>query len=141
MGQFASTWDRLSGLRKAKRGFAGSPQERDASLHLATRIGAFVLHRRLSRQEREAGAAIVHYGNAAVLGAIYAVAAEFAPAVTWGRGIGFGSFFWYFGLNLAVPALGLGGDYPLGARLESLGEHIVYGVVTDAVRGAVRDKT
>ncbi len=140
MAQFARIWNSASG--KSPRGsFCGSPQEREATLNLAARAGKKILGRHLSRRERELGAAIVHYANGAALGAIYAAAVELAPAVAWGRGAAFGAFFWYFGDELGLPALGLlrpARDYRASARLNALGEHVVYGLTTDLVRRTLR---
>lgn len=104
---------------------------------LARRIGSRVVKRRLTRRGAEIGAAVVHYANGAVLGAVYAVVAEFAPEVTLGMGAAAGAAFALLGDEVALPAIGLVRSprhYPLTAHADMLGEHLVYGITTDLGR-------
>lgn len=67
----------------------------------------------------------------AVSGAVYGIAAEFAPAVTGGAGVPFGTAVWLVADDLAVPALGLSDsppDYPASMHAYSLASH--FGVRT-----------
>ncbi len=140
MAQFAAIWN--SAAAKPQHGsFSGSPQEREATLNLSAQLTKKVLGRRLSRRDREIGAAALHYVNGAALGALYSVLTELVPAVTWGRGATFGAVFWYFGDEIGLPAFGLlrpPREYSRSARLNALGEHVVYGVTTDLVRRMLR---
>ncbi len=135
MSIFAGEWERRVQKRPCREQlFCGSPQEREATENIASRFGARFMRGALSRREQEIGAAVVHYATGAALGAAYALGAELAPAVTAGSGVAYGAAFWAFGDELLLPAAGLlrrPAAYAAAAHLAALGEHVVYGIVTD----------
>ncbi len=135
MSMFAGEWERRVQKRPCRdQLFCGSPQEREATENIASRFGARLMRRSLSRREREIGAAVVHYATGAALGAGYALSAGLAPAVTVGSGAAFGATFWAIGDGLLLPMAGWlrwPAAYDSTAQMAALGEHVVYGVITD----------
>ena len=83
----------------------------------------------------------VHYALGAGLGVVYAVAAEFRPAVTAGYGTAFALANTALLDEAAVPAVGLG-DAPWktapSTHLYSVASHMVFGTVTEGVRRLLR---
>ena len=83
----------------------------------------------------------VHYALGAGLGIVYAVAAEYRPAVTAGYGTAFAVANTALLDEAAVPAAGLG-DAPWktapSTHLYSVASHIVFGTVTEGVRRVLR---
>ncbi len=135
MNVFAGEWDRRVRHRPCRgRFFCGSRQEREATVEVASRVGRRVLRRNLSRTERELGAATVHYATGAALGAGYALATQLLPAMAAGRGAVFGAAFWAMGDEVLLPSLGIlrsPANYSRSTQLDSLGEHVAYGVTMD----------
>ena len=85
----------------------------------------------------------IHYVFGGSTGAIYGVAAEFAPIVTRGYGAAFGIVLQLFTHETLVPAAGLDVPAPKQPAREHLSElftHILYGVSTELVRRFVRRK-
>jgi uncharacterized membrane protein YagU involved in acid resistance len=83
----------------------------------------------------------VHYALGAGLGVVYAVAAEYRPAVTTGYGTAFALANTALLDEAAVPAVSLG-DAPWNAapstHLYSVASHLVFGTVTEGVRRLLR---
>ena len=83
----------------------------------------------------------MHYAFGTVVGGVYGVVAEFAPVVTTGAGVPFGTAVWLGADEIAVPALGLSKpptQYPLSKHLYAIASHFVYGLTTDVVRRSLR---
>ena len=96
---------------------------------------------RLAPAEREIAAESIHWGFGALTGAAYGAIAEFYPAVTSNDGVGFGMTLASLTHDKALPALGLGagpGEQTDRERSSEIASHIVYGMVTEAVRDFVR---
>ena len=84
----------------------------------------------------------VHYALGAGLGIVYAVAAEYRPAVTAGYGTAFAIANTALLDESAVPAAGLGDapwKTPPSTHLYSVASHIVFGTVTEGVRRVLRE--
>jgi len=83
----------------------------------------------------------VHYALGAGLGVVYAVAAEYRPAVTAGYGTAFALANTALLDEAAVPAVGLG-EAPWktapSTHLYSVASHMVFGTVTEGVRRLLR---
>jgi len=74
-------------------------------------------------------------------GAIYGMAAELTPIATAGEGLAFGTTVWIAADNAVVPLLGLAKppvQTPFSTHIYALSSHIIYGLVTETVRRAVR---
>ena len=83
----------------------------------------------------------IHWVFGVAAGAFYGVLAEVYPAVTAKSGATFGLTLMSLTHEGALPALGLGQaheDQSLRERTSEGATHILYGVVTEKVRGLVR---
>jgi putative membrane protein len=91
---------------------------------------------------REAIAAeSIHWAFGAIAGAAYGALAEFYPAATAKDGASFGLALGSLIQDGALPALGVaspGEDESLRERASEFSSHLVFGVVTENVRGFVR---
>ena len=140
MRRFSAAWRRLGGSSSAPDGLPYSSQEWDSAGGAAQGMTQFLLGRGLRGADKRRGAAAVHYGVGGLAGASYALASEAFPVLRAGSGAGFGAAFWLLGDELTMPRLGLcssPADYPLLAHLNSLGEHLVYGITAELVRRAL----
>ena len=84
----------------------------------------------------------IHWVFGAVAGAFYGVLAEIYPAVTAKSGATFGLTLMSLTHEGALPALGLSEpveEQSLRERTSEGATHILYGVVTEKVRGLVRN--
>lgn len=160
MNQFQSTWAKLmEGKEKPhgaqslqegspKRGVArelaerGSDSEEDnAAVRAGTAMAEFVFDTKLTRDEKQIAGAVAHYAMGATSGAIYGVAAEFAPATTNGFGLPFGAAVWLVADEGIVPAVGLSkgpSGYPMSVHAYAFASHLVFGASTELVRLAIR---
>lgn len=95
----------------------------------------------LSLEGRQKGGPIVHYTFGALMGGLYGGLAEYADAATTGYGSVFGTALFAGADMVLVPAAGLSGS-PAGQPMKFLAApwsaHVVYGMVTEAVRRLVR---
>ena len=102
-----------------------------------------VLGRPLDKHQQKLAEQSIHYVFGGATGAIYGVAAEFAPIVTFGYGAAFGVVLQLFTHETLVPAAGLDVPAPQQPAREHLSEfftHILYGVATEVTRRVVRKK-
>ena len=113
------------------------PKGEDATVKVANAVATKLAHRKLRRSEKPIGGQVVHFAFGASMGALYGLLAESFPPLTLGGGALFGTAVYAGAHALAVPALDLAPS-PLenDPALESteLASHVVYGLVTDAVR-------
>lgn len=133
--------------RSKRRAFQSSAPERlpkeeePATEQAASAIAQGTFGRELSASEKKTGGSIVHYAMGAGSGAIYGAFAEISPKVTEGDGMGFGSAVWLVADEIAVPGFGLSKmpmEYPASVHAKGLAVHLVYGLITESVRRAVR---
>ena len=98
--------------------------------------------RPLAGPERFVAGEIVHYAFGAVTGAIYGGLAEYQPWTTAGHGLLFGTGVFLAADETSMPALGLipppWTETP-AAQVEHWAAHLVFGVVSEAVRKALRE--
>lgn len=116
-------------------------EDDDAAMRLANAISDEVLDHRLTKEEKHAAGAAVHYAFGVTTGAWYGAAAELIPEVATGVGLPFGAFVWLTADEGVVPALGLSrgpSEYPLSIHACAVGSHFVYGLTTEIVRRGVR---
>ncbi|MFD1950928.1 DUF1440 domain-containing protein [Sphingomonas arantia] len=102
---------------------------------------ASVLGTTLSDETRPAAGEAIHYLLGAVLGATYAMAAEYEPGVTKGAGAAFGVTTAAMLDDVAVPATGLSEapwTFPASTHLYGLASHLVFGMTVDGVRRVLR---
>jgi putative membrane protein len=116
-------------------------EEEPATEKIAEAISESVFDHKLTKRERQSAAPVVHYVFGATMGAFYGAVAEFAPAVTSGSGLLFGTTVWLGADETALPLLGLSTpptDYPLSTHFYALTSHFVYGVSSEMVRRMAR---
>ena len=95
----------------------------------------------LSPEVKTAAGEGIHWGFGATVGAAYGVIAEYYPAATAKEGASFGLALGTLTHEGALPALGLSAepeDQTVRERASEVTSHVVYGVVTEFVRGFVR---
>lgn len=127
MVQFTRLWNMFFWKRRA---LPYSAQEWDATSRIAESAAEQVLHRELSKREKKAGAAIAHYGNAAMLGSLYCALVPANPRKGYWSGPLFGLAVGLIGNELLMPALGLNKkprQYTTKMRINAACEHLVYG--------------
>jgi putative membrane protein len=160
MNQFQALWGKLLANEERPHGAQslqqGSPDhgigrelaergvddpDDDATARTGNAVAELVLHRHLTKYEKEKAGTVVHYAFGAGSGAIYGAMAEFVPAATACEGTAFGAAVWLMADEVVVPAVGLSRkptDYPLSIHVHAFAAHIVYGLTTEVVRRAVR---
>ena len=152
MEEFQALWGKVSESLEGSGGEDGSKEEggqspgggeeqEPATVKAAEAISENVFGHELTKGEKDVAGPAVHYVMGAGSAAIYGVLAEFAPGVTAGAGVPFGTAVWLVADEAAVPALGLSKgptEYPLSTHVYSLASHFVYGLTTEFVRRGVR---
>jgi putative membrane protein len=121
-----------------------SSEDENATVKAASAISRQVLDRDLTDEEKRTAAPVVHYIFGSTIGALYGVAAEFAPATSSAAGLPFGGALWLGADEVAVPAFGWSkgpSAYPVSTHASALASHLVYGVTLDLVRRAMRTLT
>ncbi|MDQ3684424.1 MAG: DUF1440 domain-containing protein [Acidobacteriota bacterium] len=120
----------------------GSDDEQDdAAERLANVVSVGVFDHELTRSEKDTAGTAFHYAYGVSMGGLYGAAAELAPQVTVGAGALYGAGIWVVADEGVVPALGLSKsatEYPISIHAYALASHLVYGLTTEIVRGAVR---
>ena len=147
MSEFQAAWSAI-GRRMKENGNSGQQQSdqenksEDATMKTAGAIGDHVLHRRLTRVEKEKASPFVHYAFGTSIGGLYGATAEKVPNVKAGYGLPFGTAVFVGADEVAVPALGLAQQLPSQMKMQdhiySLASHLVYGATTELVRRGVR---
>jgi uncharacterized membrane protein YagU involved in acid resistance len=115
--------------------------DEDATVRAACAISEKLFHHKLRAREKRIAGPVIHFAMAAGLGALYGGLSEVNPRLTRIAGMPFGAGIWLGADEVAVPALRLSKpplQYPLKLHASALASHLVYGVVTDVVRRAVR---
>ena len=95
----------------------------------------------LSVRQEAVAAEAIHWGFGAAAGAAYGALVEYYPAATAQNGAGFGVALMGLTHESTLPALGLTEEPEDQTPREQSSEamtHVVYGVVTEAVRSLVR---
>ncbi len=148
MEQFQELWSKAAeelkpekDEGKARTEEDSSEQEEPATVKAAQAISEGVAREKIPEDKKAVAGEAVHYAMGATSGAIYGVAAELSPLATIGEGLAFGACVWMAADNAIVPALGLAKpptQTPASKHVYALASHLVYGFVTEAVRGAVR---
>lgn len=95
----------------------------------------------LPDDQRQIASEAIHWGFGAVVGAAYGALAEFYPAATGKDGVNFGMTLMALTHEGALPAMGLSAepmDQTTREKSSEMTTHIIFGVVTETVRRAVR---
>jgi putative membrane protein len=95
----------------------------------------------LAGMQKTAAVETIHWGFGALTGAAYGALAEYYPAATAKDGAGFGMALSSLTHGTLLPAMGLSAkpeEQTTRERTSEMTTHVVYGVVTEAVRRVVR---
>ena len=133
MNQFQKLWVKVAPSPESN----GDP----ATVRAANRASRKVTGDFLDQKDKPFAGEAVHYAFGAALGGLYGLAAEYRPAVTGGFGAGFGTAAGILFDEGAVPAVGLTqppSEFGPVTHVYSLVSHLVFGLVTEATRGALR---
>ena len=90
---------------------------------------------------KEIAGEAIQWGFGALTGAAYGALAEFYPAATSKEGASFGMALMTLTHEKALPAMGLAAepaDQTFREQSSEAASHVLYGVVTEKVRGIVR---
>ncbi len=142
MEQFQALWTKIS--EKVQEAEGDKPQKsqaKPATVKTADAISKRVLGHKVPKNKQKMASEVVHYAMGATSAAIYGTLAEFAPVVTAGEGLAFGTAVWVIADEASLPLLGLGKPprkVPLSTHVYAFASHLVYGAVAEAVRRAVR---
>jgi uncharacterized membrane protein len=123
--------------------FRPSGSRPPATEQAAQRAARLTASARLRRADRQAGGTAVHYVTGALAGAAYGAVAEVTPGVTRWRGLAFGLACATLIDQVAVPLAGFARPawrYTLRTHLYAYASHAVFGLVTEAVRKALRSR-
>jgi len=97
-----------------------------------------------SRQAREVGGQVVHWGYGTHWGAIAGLSRAAGMPLTWGGGLLFGAGLWALGDLWMLYKMGLARhpkEYPMSVHVASLGAHLAYGVGVWAAMEAMAKAT
>ncbi|MGB0012377.1 MAG: DUF1440 domain-containing protein [Candidatus Sulfotelmatobacter sp.] len=138
MVQFTRLWNKVFARPQSRKPLPlpYSQQEWNATSTIAESVASSVLGRHLTAREKRAGAIIVHYAVGSAAGAFYAVSARHSTAITRCSGALFGLAIWLLENNLLLPLAGMSARhnrYSLLDHANSLGEHLIFAVTTDAL--------
>lgn len=139
MSEFQSVWNKVTGQDQKQ-----SKQEKQepATVKAAEMISDNASGHELTDSEKEYAGPLMHYAMGGTSGAIYGAVSEMFPTARMGAGMPFGAAVWLTADDVIVPALGLSKpvtEYPLSKNAYALASHLVYGLTTEMVRGAVRN--
>jgi len=119
-------------------------EDDNATERLANFVSVGTVGHELSKEQKDIGGRVFHYVFGATNGALYGVASEISPRLTFGAGLPFGAAIWVVADEIVVPALGLSKwplSYPPSKHAASLASHLVYGLTTHAVFNVLRNVT
>ncbi|NJB87232.1 putative membrane protein YagU involved in acid resistance [Lewinella marina] len=115
-------------------------EEHDARLQIVEG-GEEMTNTNLNRNQEENAQQAINLAFGALVGGIYGVIVEAAPAAQAPAGIPFGAALWTAAHKIALPALGLAPSplkEPLSLQAGQLGSHMAYGATVEMVRRSVR---
>ena len=145
MNAFQAALSRLSEPsepQRPRRKTQGYDDSDPTTAKAASVLSENVFRHRLSPHQKEIADPAVHYAVGAALGGLYGMAAEFAPQVTAGAGLPFGTAVAVVLDEGIVPAASLSGppwESPASTHLYSLGSHLVFGLTAELVRRGTRN--
>lgn len=140
MAEFQSLWSRLSGKGEQQEQNEKEKEE-PSTVKVAEMISEDAFGHDLTEGEKQYAGPAMHYAMGGTSGAIYGAVNEVMPAAHMAAGLPFGAAVWLIADDIVVPALGAKKpptEYPLSEHAYALASHLVYGLTTETVRGAVR---
>ena len=142
MDQFQYAWIKIAkSASQTEKSNKEESNDEPATVKAEEIVSKNVFKHELASTEKKAAGAMVHYATGGTSGEVYGVAAEFAPRVTTGVGVAFGTAVWAVVDESAVPLLGLSKaptKYPISTHLYALASHFIYGITTECVRRTLR---
>jgi uncharacterized membrane protein YagU involved in acid resistance len=117
------------------------PQEEHAARIQVVEGAEDVINTDMDRNQEEVAQQALNIGFGAIVGGIYGVIVEAAPAVQAPAGVPFGAALWTAAHKIALPALGLAPkplDDDLSIQAGQLGSHMAYGATVEIVRRGIR---
>ena len=133
--------DKTSSAAIAKQSESSEEEQEPATVKAAELVSESVFGHHLAKDEKKLAGDAVHYTTGGASGAVYGVAAEWIPEVTFGAGLPFGTAVWLVVDETSVPMLGLSKGptaYPVSTHVYALASHFVYGLTTEVVRRGLR---
>ena len=133
----------MEGFQRIVAALSQPDSSEPATEKAADRASAATTGEPVASAVRPAAGQAVHYLTGIGLGIAYGVAAEYGDAVTAGRGAAFGTATAALLDEGAVPALGLGPapwETPASTHAYSAAAHLVFGLVAEATRHAIRGR-
>jgi uncharacterized membrane protein YagU involved in acid resistance len=143
MEEFQSAWMKMGKTLQSQNGSNETEKSNEevATVKAAEKVSESLFDHSLKDDEKGWAGNAVHYTTGGTSGAVYGLVAEFAPAVTMGAGVPFGTAVWLGVDEAAVPLFGLAKgptEYPVSTHVYALASHLVYGLTTEVVRRALR---
>ena len=143
MEEFQSAWMKVARNGTSQNGSNETEKsnQEPATVIAAQKVSQTLFDHSLKDDEKGWAGNAVHYATGGTSGAVYGLVAEFAPTVTVGAGVPFGTAVWLGIDEAAVPLLGLAKgptEYPVSTHAYALASHFVYGLTTEVVRRALR---
>lgn len=139
MEQFQMLWSVVS--RKLQSPRKSARAVKPATVKAADAISQRVVGHKVRKKHQKLAGEAVHYAMGGASAAIYGALAEVAPMVTAGEGTAFGAVVWLAADEASVPALGLTKPptkIPMSTHVYALASHLVYGLMTEAIRRRMR---
>jgi putative membrane protein len=119
----------------------GHKQETPDATHKAADIvSQAVIDRKLTEQEQKIAGPVVHYGFAALAGALYGAFAEATDMTTVGFGTAYGALIFLGADEITLPSLKLSpppNQVQPDKHLYALASHLVYGASLEGLRRAL----
>ncbi len=115
-------------------------EEHDARLQIVEGAEE-VTNTSINRNQEETAQQAINLAFGALVGGVYGVIVEAAPAVQAPAGVPFGAALWTAAHKIALPALGLAPNpmkEPLSLQAGQLGSHMIYGATVEMIRRSVR---
>lgn len=131
----------MDGFQRIVAALSEPDSSEPATEKAADRISAAAAGTPVAIADRPTAGQAVHYLTGLGLGLAYGMAAEYSDAVTAGGGAAFGTATAALLDEGAVPALGLGPApwrTPASTHAYSASAHLVFGLVAEATRRAIR---
>jgi hypothetical protein len=128
---------RSAGGKHDARDWQERSEGQNANELAAEAVGERAAARRLTPEERQVGARLMHYAFGSAMGALYGAYRARSRDMSPRDGLAFGLTLWAIADELAMPMLGLSGSTakrPAEMHLQAAVAHIVYGGVTEITR-------
>ena len=139
MSAFQSLWTYVD--RRVHAGSANGSEHVPATVKAVERLSKGFFGYELDERQKELAGTAFHFGFGTAVGAFYGAVAEFSPAIARGDGVPFATGLMAVSDEVTAPALGFSRapqERPMSTHLYALFSHVVYGLVLETTRRAVR---